>query len=68
MILQYARLSRHATLFHAMSGLTVPQFDALVRDALPVYAAAEQSRLDRPNRQRAVGGGIPLPLPVATTS
>jgi len=62
MILHYQRLSRHATIFHAMTGLTVPQFDALVRDALPVYAAAEATRLDRPRRQRAVGGGHPFAL------
>lgn len=62
MILQYARLSRHATIFHAMTGLSVVQFDALVRDALPVYAAAEATRLDRPCRQRAVGGGHPFAL------
>lgn len=57
MRLQYQRLSRHATLFHIMTGLTMPQFDALVRDPLPVYAAAEQIRLDRPDRQRAIGAG-----------
>jgi hypothetical protein len=63
MILQYARLSRHPIIFHAMTGLSVPQFDALVRDALPVYAARESARLDRPDRQRAVGGGHPFALP-----
>ena len=62
MILQYPRLSRHAPIFHTMTGLTVPQFDALVRDALPVYAAAEQARHTRPDRQRAVGGGHPFTL------
>ncbi len=62
MILHYARFSRHATIFHVMTGLTVPQFDALVRDALPVYAAAESARLDRPGRHRAVGGGHPFAL------
>jgi hypothetical protein len=62
MILHYQRLSRHPTIFHAMTGLTIPQFDALVRDALPVYAAAETARLDRPHRQRAVGGGHPFAL------
>jgi hypothetical protein len=64
MILQYQRLSRHATIFHAMTGLSVPQFDALVRDALPVYAAAEQTRHTRPDRQRAIGGGHPFTLAV----
>src|SRR5438270_5830025 len=62
MILQYARLSRHPTIFHAMTGLTVPLFDALVHDALPVYAAAEQARHARPDRQRAIGGGHPFTL------
>jgi hypothetical protein len=63
MILHYERLSRHPTIFHTMTGLTVSQFDALVRDALPVYAVAESARLNRPDRQRAVGGGHPFALP-----
>lgn len=62
MILQYQRLSRHAAIFPVMTGLTVPQFDTLVRDALPSYAAAESARLARPHRRRAVGGGHPFAL------
>jgi hypothetical protein len=62
MILQYQRLSRHPAIFPVMTGLSVPQFDALVRDALPVYAVAEVARLDRPHRRRAVGGGHPFAL------
>jgi hypothetical protein len=40
-----------------MTGLTVAQLDALARDLQPRYAAAEQRRLARPIRRRAIGGG-----------
>ncbi len=62
MILQYARLSRVPGVFRAMTGLTVPQFDALSADLLPHYTAAERQRLSRPDRQRAIGGGTQFTL------
>ena len=40
-----------------MTGLGTTEFDALVKTILPRYTAAEQKRLNRPDRQRAVGGG-----------
>ena len=40
-----------------MTGLGLTEFDALVKTILPRYTAAEQKRLNRPDRQRAVGGG-----------
>lgn len=52
MILRYAHLSRHPAAFRRMTGLRVPEFDALVADLLPGYAAAEQARLQRPTRRR----------------
>jgi len=57
MILQYAKLSHVPGIFRVLTGLTVAQFDLLYGDLLPQYAAAEQRRLGRPDRQRAVGGG-----------
>ena len=57
MILRYAHLARYPTVFRSMTGLTVAQFDALARDLQPPYAAAEQRRLARPTRRRAIGGG-----------
>jgi hypothetical protein len=57
MILRHHRLSRYPTVFRAMTGLVVAQFDALVAAVLPRYAAAERARLDRPGRRRALGGG-----------
>jgi hypothetical protein len=62
MILHYERLSRYPTVFKAMTGLTVPQFDDLITDLLPRYRQAEQLRLNRPERQRAIGAGHPFEL------
>ena len=62
MILHYERLSRYPTVFKAMTGLTVPQFDDLVTDLLPRYRHAEQLRHSRPERQRAIGAGHPFEL------
>jgi hypothetical protein len=57
MILRYAYLSRHPAVFHAMTGLTVAAFDDLITDLLPACVTANQQRLTRPNRRRAIGGG-----------
>ncbi len=62
MILHYERLYRYPTVFKAMTGLTVPQFDDLVTDLLPRYRHAEQLRLSRPERKRAIGAGHPFEL------
>jgi hypothetical protein len=57
MILRYAHLSRHPAVFQAMTGLTVAAFDDLITDLLPACVTANQQRLKRPNRRRAIGGG-----------
>lgn len=57
MILTSRRLRRHATVFQTVTGLDVPTFDALVADLTPRLAAAEERRLARPDRRRAIGGG-----------
>ena len=57
MILRYRHLTRAPAVFRAMTGLGVAQFDALAREVLPRYAAAEQARLSRPTRRRAIGAG-----------
>ena len=62
MILRYAYLSRHPRVFLTMTGQRVAEFDALVRDLLPAYTQAEQARLGRPDRRRAIGGGHPFAL------
>jgi hypothetical protein len=62
MILRYERLHRFPAVFKSMTGLHVAQFDALLHDVLPRFQAAEFARLNRPDRQRAVGGGHPFAL------
>ena len=57
MILQYDHLKGYAPVFLSMTGLRVGEFNALVKDVLPEFEAAESQRLARATRQRAVGGG-----------
>ena len=57
MIMRYPYLTQHPTVFLKMTGLHVSEFDALVRDVLPAFVAAETRRLERPKRQREPGGG-----------
>jgi hypothetical protein len=40
-----------------MTGLGLTEFDELIETILPCYTTAEKKRLNRPDRQRAVGGG-----------
>jgi len=47
-----------------MTGLYVAEFDELVQDVLPSYGEAEEKRLNRANRQRAIGGGPDFELEV----
>ncbi len=62
MIMRYECLSQHPTVFKAVTGLRVKEFDELVEDVLPKYAEAEEARLSRPDRKRAIGAGHPFTL------
>jgi hypothetical protein len=64
MVLRSHDLSQNQHLFRAMTGLSITEFDALIATILPRYMAVEQQRLNRPNRQRAVGGGPDFELAV----
>jgi hypothetical protein len=57
MRLQYDHLRHYASVFLTMTGLRVGEFDALAKEVLPQFEAAEEQRLARTTRQRAVGGG-----------
>lgn len=57
MALRYHDLSQYQPLFQALTGLGLTKFDEMVETILPCYTAAEKKRLNRPDRQRAVGGG-----------
>jgi hypothetical protein len=45
-----------------MTGLRVNEFDELINDVAQLYGDAEERRLDRADRQRAIGGGHPFEL------
>jgi DDE superfamily endonuclease len=57
MICRYDNLRRYPTVFQKMTGLRLNEFADLLDDMLPRLAVAEQTRLRRPNRRRAKGGG-----------
>ena len=62
MMMRYAWLSDYPVVFQSVTGLRVGEFDHLVDDVLPLYAEAEQNRLERADRQRAMGAGHPFEL------
>lgn len=63
MILRYTYLRSQRAIFKAMTGLYVHEFDDLLQDVQPRLAIAEQQRLSRPSRKRAIGAGHPFDLP-----
>jgi len=63
MIIRYIYLRSHPSIFKAMTGLYLQEFDDLLGDLAPHLAAAELARLNRPQRKRAIGAGHPFDLP-----
>lgn len=62
MMMRYEYLKHYPTVFLKMTGLRVAEFNGLVDEVLPEFIQAEGKRLERPNRQRDVGGGRPPDL------
>lgn len=65
MIARLDYLRKSPVVFRHLTGLTVVVFDELVAEVVPVVEAAHRKKLDRPNRQRAVGGGDDFDLSTA---
>jgi hypothetical protein len=57
MIARLDRLRKHPAVFRHLTGLTVAVFDELAAEVVPAVEAAHRKALDRPGRQRAIGGG-----------
>ena len=57
MICRFDYLRRYPAVFLNMTGLRLNEFASLLDDMLPRFASAEQERLHRAPRHRAVGGG-----------
>jgi hypothetical protein len=62
MILRYAELAKRPTVFKAMTGLSLEEFDTLAEDIVPLLLAELAARRERPGRDRAPGGGHPFEL------
>ena len=56
-MITYQKLSHQRAAFKHLSGLSVAEFDALFARFEPAWIAAEAVRRQRPQRQRAIGGG-----------
>lgn len=65
MIARLDNLRKHPAVFQHLTGLTVVVFDELAAEVVPVVEAAHRKKLDRPGRQRAVGGGDDFDLSTA---
>lgn len=64
MIARLDHLRKHPAVFRHLTGITVEVFDALAAEVVPAVEAAHRKALDRPDRQRAIGGGDDFDLPL----
>src|SRR5664279_3497554 len=62
MIMRYEHLKRYPSVFKSVTGLTIAEFDGLWTEVVPRLVEAEWARLERVNRQRAIGAGHPFEL------
>ena len=56
-MITYENLSKKPGIFKGFTGVTIREFDGLLEKATSIWVEQEQHRLDRPDRQRAMGGG-----------
>lgn len=57
-MMKYEYLKAYPKIFLRATGLHLAEFDVLYEDLEAAFLAAETARLARPNRQRAMGGGL----------
>jgi hypothetical protein len=65
MIARLDHLREHPSVFTHLTGLVVEVFDELAAQVVPAVEAAYTKKLQRPDRQRAVGGGDHFDLSTA---
>ena len=56
-MITYQQLSQKPKIFKNLTGVTINEFNKLYRQTYPIWQQQEQERLNRPTRQRAIGGG-----------
>jgi hypothetical protein len=57
MIFKYSNLKKHPSTFRAVTGLTSREFDDYATPLAIKLSEQQRKTLDRPDRQRAIGGG-----------
>ena len=57
MMITYKKLTGKPHLFKGLTGVSVTEFEELLQKLGPVWLQTNYERLNRPNRQRGVGGG-----------
>ena len=63
MIIRYSELKKKPRILKGFAGVTSAEFEELAAKAEPIWLDNEMKRLERPNRQRAIGGGQQKSLP-----
>ncbi|MCE2509223.1 MAG: transposase family protein [Nitrosopumilaceae archaeon] len=58
----YTIMSKNARAFRTTVGMSLEQFDFLVRDVEKAHPETKRKRLDRPGRRRRPGAGRPFAL------
>lgn len=58
MMMKYEYLKAYPKIFLRATGLHLAEFDTLYQEVEAAFLTAEAARLARPNRQRALGGGL----------
>jgi transposase len=56
-MISYEKLAKKPRVFKSIIGLDIDEFERLFQRLVPVWVEHERSRLDRPDRKRAIGGG-----------
>ena len=56
-MLSYNYLAKRPSSFRNFTGISLPEFEQLMKRFVPLWQAAEGERLNRAGRQRAIGGG-----------
>jgi transposase len=65
-MLSYTLLSKRPSAFRSLTGISLVEFERLFEQFVPLWQQSEHQRLQRPDRQRAIGGGHPFHLDLRT--
>src|SRR3954463_13223469 len=64
MIARLAHLRKSLSVFRHLTGVTIRVFDELAAVVVPAVEETRRKTLDRPDRERALGGGDTFDLPL----